>query len=367
MFRIFLILLVCLPAAVLQYNALAFTNLELLSFLSTYEQREFSVNDTDWALREMRVFEAWQLFTAKKKAPGEGIVIASLDTGLVKHPTLSRDGEYLPNILMGLGRDFVNGKIGAVDPITPSLRNIAVAHGTMVAGAMVSPPGFVIDGKPFPPGVSPSASLLPLRVADLPVLHNPAIMESAIRYAVKKGAHVINISMAGPRMSEGLGNAIIEAREQGVLVICAAGQGITNVQYPALASGTIAISASTIDQKTWNAAAYGSKVFVSAPGLNMWHSFVEKDATTGELKFSIAQGYGTTFAAAYVSGAAALWLSYHGREALVKKYGASRIVDIFEMLVREYGHRAPIGWDANNYGVGIIDAEALLKAPLPQI
>jgi thermitase len=365
MFRILRSLFLCLPAFALQSRALGFTQSEFLNFLSTYETRTYTADDTDWALREMRTFEAWRLFTAKHKVPGEGIVIASPDTGLVKHPAVFQDGTYISNIQLARARDFVDVKIGAADPMTPPVRIGSTAHGTMVAAALIAPPGILIDGKSFPPGVAPGAKLLPLRVANLPVLHKPALMESAIRYAVKHGAHVINISMAGPHMSAELGSAILEAREQGVLVICAAGQGITSIQYPALAAGAFAISASTIEQIPWNAAAYGSKIFVSAPGLNVWHSFVEKIAETDKLKFTIAQGYGTTFASSFVSGTAALWLSYHGRDNLIEKYGASGIADIFEQLVREYGHRTPAGWDTNNYGLGIIDAEALLKAPLP--
>ncbi|RPH40174.1 MAG: hypothetical protein EHM87_22755 [Burkholderiales bacterium] len=365
MFRIFIGLLLCLPAFVTQSRALAFTQSEFLNFLSTYETRNYSTNDTDWALREMRTFEAWRLFIAKHKIPGEGILIASPDTGIIKHPAIFQNGAYISNIQLARARDFVDGKIGATDPLTPPLQIGSTGHGTMVAGAIISPPGIEVDGKSFPPGVAPGANFLPLRVANLPILHQPALMESAIRYAVKRGAHVINISMAGPRMSAELGNAILEARDQGVLVICAAGQGLTNIQYPALSAGAFAVSASNIEHKPWNAAAYGPKVFISAPGLNMWHAYTEKDTTNGALKFTVAQGYGTTFASAFVSGTAALWLSYHGRDILIARYGASRIADIFEQLVRKYGNKTPTDWDTNNYGSGIIDAEALLKAPLP--
>jgi hypothetical protein len=38
---------------------------------------------------------------------------------------------------------------------------------------------------------------------------------------------------------------------------------------------------------------------------------------------------------------------------------------VFLHLIATRGHRRPEGWDEQNFGVGVLDAEALLKAPLP--
>jgi hypothetical protein len=68
---------------------------------------------------------------------------------------------------------------------------------------------------------------------------------------------------------------------------------------------------------------------------------------------------------AHVAGAAALWLAYHGREALIERYGRHRLQAVFLHLIATRGHRRPRGWDEQNFGAGVLDAEALLKAPLP--
>jgi hypothetical protein len=66
-----------------------------------------------------------------------------------------------------------------------------------------------------------------------------------------------------------------------------------------------------------------------------------------------------------VAGAAALWLAYHGREALIERYGRHRLQAVFLHLIATRGHRRPEGWDEQNFGAGDLDAETLLKAPLP--
>lgn len=50
----------------------------------------------------------------------------------------------------------------------------------------------------------------------------------------------------------------------------------------------------------------------------------------------------------------------------MKRYGRSRLQAVFLHLTALHGHRRPGGWDEQNFGVGILDAEALLKARLPK-
>jgi hypothetical protein len=75
---------------------------------------------------------------------------------------------------------------------------------------------------------------------------------------------------------------------------------------------------------------------------------------------------GTSYAVAHLAAAAALWLAYHGRQALINKYGAKRIQAAFLTTLRWPGVCVvPAGWDPD-YGVGRVDLLALLKAPLPR-
>ncbi|MET0460411.1 MAG: hypothetical protein ABW195_14260, partial [Ilumatobacteraceae bacterium] len=61
------------------------------------------------------------------------------------------------------------------------------------------------------------------------------------------------------------------------------------------------------------------------------------------------------------------WLAKHGHAALVSRYGAARIQATFVELLRRPGIcRRPPDWDSGQYGAGVIDAEALLREPLPE-
>jgi hypothetical protein len=62
---------------------------------------------------------------------------------------------------------------------------------------------------------------------------------------------------------------------------------------------------------------------------------------------------------------AALWLSFHGWTALERRYGAANIAGVFKALLQQMC-RTPRGWDTRNFGPGIVDAAALLSAPLPE-
>ena len=76
------------------------------------------------------------------------------------------------------------------------------------------------------------------------------------------------------------------------------------------------------------------------------------------------RGNGTSFAVATTAGVAALWVSYHGWSTLARRYGPDNIARVFKMLLQRTC-RTPRGWDAENYGPGIVNAAALLGATLP--
>ena len=44
-----------------------------------------------------------------------------------------------------------------------------------------------------------------------------------------------------------------------------------------------------------------------------------------------------------------------------------RLQDVFRWIIDNRGHTTPPDWDPTRYGVGIVDAEALLATPLPDV
>jgi len=80
--------------------------------------------------------------------------------------------------------------------------------------------------------------------------------------------------------------------------------------------------------------------------------------------YGVQQTSGTSYSAAHLAGVAALWLAHHGADTLRTRYG-SELQAVFLHLLRSGGCRVPSGWDASQWGAGVLDAAALLTLPLP--
>ena len=78
---------------------------------------------------------------------------------------------------------------------------------------------------------------------------------------------------------------------------------------------------------------------------------------------------GTSMATALTASVAAMWVGYHGYDALLEYYGdmPSKIPEAFRQILHTSGHRRPADWDTDLYGAGIIDAARVLEAELPNI
>jgi serine protease len=178
---------------------------------------------------------------------------------------------------------------------------------------------------------------------------------------VSKGVQVISMSLGGPLPSPALRAAIRRATDAGAIVLAAAGNQVRVVVFPAAFEETIAVAASTFDDEEWSGSSRGDAVDITAPGASVWRAKVERGAP---FNFSVNRGSGTSFAVATTAGVAALWVSLHGFDRLATRYGAAQIARVFKSLLQSTC-RTPPGWDTDNFGPGIVDARALLAAPLP--
>ncbi|GAB3947474.1 type VII secretion-associated serine protease mycosin [Micromonospora vulcania] len=244
---------------------------------------EDTLPEMPWALRRLEPSSAWPL------SRGGGVTVAVIDSGVsATHPLLK--GQVLE------GADF-NGLAdnkGQCDE---------AGHGTLVAGIIAARD---TDGAPFS-GIAPAARILPIRV--LPTTEGtndtklPAEIAEAIEYAVDKGADVINLSLVTlphPALEAAVNRALAER----VVVVAAAGnqtaRNRSQPAYPASYPGVIAVAGVDEQGGHVDTSVSGAYVDIAAPGLN-----IVGPAPRGSGYRAEPTG-GTSFAAAYVSGAAAL-------------------------------------------------------------
>ncbi|MGQ9785262.1 MAG: S8 family serine peptidase, partial [Anaerolineae bacterium] len=134
-----------------------------------------------------------------------------------------------------------------------------------------------------------------------------------IRYAVKYGARIINLSLGGVNNSDTMKESIQYAVHHGRLVVAAAGNcaaggngcggQVNPVMYPAAYDEVMAVAASDSDDNRASFSEYHPYVDVAAPGVNIYSTLW--DDIYGSLS-------GTSMATAFVSGLAALLWSADG-------------------------------------------------------
>jgi serine protease len=320
-------------------------------------------SDPEWSLKQLRVFEAWsRFFPDPNRPPGHGIIIGLPDTGYTEHP------EIMPNLLIEKGYDFLKNDKDPKDelekPKTVFLP--APSHGTYTSSIAISPKGAQGDypsGKGVT-GVAPGAKLIPLRVAYSVVLTSVRNLAEAIEYAADNGVHVLSISMGTGLGNKRLRNAIDYAQKRGIIIVAAAGNFVPYVVWPAAYEEVIAVTGCDVQREIWKGSARGSRVDVTAPCDSVWCAKTEKDKDNDQIKYDVEPGTGTSLCTPQVAGIAALWLSYHGREQLIKRYGVENIPGVFNQILRNSCEKFP-AWKPNEFGEGLLNAEKVLAASLP--
>jgi hypothetical protein len=205
-------------------------------------------------------------------------------------------------------------------------------HGTFVAGVIAASTNNAIGVA----GMAPSAELLVAKVVERNDLIDVEAEVKAIRWAVRRGARVINMSLGGARdprnpdrdaYSQLEADAIGWAHGEGVVVVAAVGNNTDTpprpwpfASYPAALPHVLGVSAIARDGSV-PAFSHRDKIYndIAAPGVGIVSTFPR--ALTADSPECPDQGYsvcapeefrkgqGTSFAAPQVAAAAAVLLS----------------------------------------------------------
>jgi serine protease len=312
--------------------------------------------------------EAWSLAIQRGAPGGRGALVALLDSGVA----YERRGRYrrAPDLRRSSfvkGYDFVGHDRHPDD---------VFGHGTHVAGTIAQ----TTNNNLGTAGIAYRARVMPLRVLDWKGSGDSVAISRAIRYAARRGADVINLSLEFPsevraaEIPDVLG-ALRYARQKGVTVVAAAGnQADGAVAYPARASSVIAVGATTANGCEAEYSNAGDDLDVVAPGGgidapnddNPWdaehcrpdergRSIFQQTFTRGVTHFGLPGGYeGTSMASPHVTGIIALLLATkrlgaHPRPALVEAHLEQTATDL-----------GPPGFD-DRYGWGLVNAANALR------
>lgn len=274
------------------------------------------VPTAQWALERLAATCAWDYTRGSPH-----VTVAVLDTGVdADHPDLQ-------GVLRDDGYDFVD------DDDDPRDEN---GHGTHVTGIIAG----TLSQRDGVQGLAPGVRVLPIRVMNAEGWGRNEDIAAGIRYATRKGAQVINLSLGatlytldGEQRESVVGGAIRAAQEQGVLVVVAAGNDF--VPFPNVLAyenpGVLLVAASDAADRRAAFSNIGPWVDVVAPGQQIrstmptYEVFLTSTAVSPAERFTrhYAEMSGTSQAAPYASALAAL---------LFSRYPAATADDVQQVL-----------------------------------
>jgi serine protease len=318
----------------------------------------------------VNVLPAWGRLRDLGREGASGVVVAVVDTG-VAYETIGRykRSPDLEGVKIYAPYDFVGNDRHAND---------ANGHGTHVASTIFEATNNGVGVT----GLAYGATLMPLRALDSTGFGDEYTMARAIRYAAKRGAHVINLSLEfdlslRKRDLSLILSAIRYARKQGSLVVGAAGnQGSARVAYPARSPDALAVGATTRRGCLAEYSDWGSGLDLVAPGGGADYLALETRAGSTDLdncslrgaatpiyqmtfgrslrRFGLPGGYvGTSMATPHVSAVAAMVIA----SGIV---GENPTPDEIALQLTSTARDLGLPGKDRRYGNGLVDAAAAI-------
>ena len=317
-----------------------------------------SWRDKEYWLAESGITKAWDV------SKGAGVKVAVIDSGVDgRHPDL---GGVLAGgaDISGAGKANGQESIGAKPEHGTLVATMLAGRGHQAPEATAKPSASATGPAAGPAvgpdgvvGVAPEAQLLSVSTwlgsANPGGKSDQDQIPEAVRWAVDNGARVINISLGStsPEWPQSWDAAFLYAEQKDVVIVAAAGNrvgGNVQVGAPATIPGVLTVAgldrtgAASIDSSS-----QGISIGVAAPA---------EDLVGGLPGGGYADWAGTSGATPIVSGVAALIRSKW------PEMSASQVINRIVTTAKDAG--AP-GKDPL-YGFGVLNAEAALKADVPE-
>ncbi|MEQ6390977.1 cell wall-binding repeat-containing protein [Bacillaceae bacterium S4-13-58] len=225
-------------------------------------------------LRDINMERAWDFTKGSSET-----VVAVFDTGVESsHPDLV--GRVLP------GYDFFN---------EDSIPEDNHGHGTLVSGVIAANTNHTGVA-----GINFQTKILPVKVAEQERVSDSAFLKG-IYYAMDQQVDVMNLSFAGPSLNLAIQEALLEAYNQGIVIVASAGNdGNNQPLYPASYPWVISVASTGVNDLPSSFSNYGGWIDIAAPGEDII-------TTWPNGKYIVATG--TSLSAPIVSGISSLLIA----------------------------------------------------------
>ncbi len=299
-----------------------------------------------WSLQKIETIQAWNISQGDPR-----VVVGVIDSGYdVTHKDISPDRIWTNSAEQ-------NGKTGVdddnnsyVDDIhgwdwvdNDNVPNDEYGHGTHVTGIIAASTN---NGLGIA-GIGRNLTIAPLRILDASGSGYISNLIDALNYARLEGIRIVNLSLVISFDSPAVNDAIVAARNAGMIIISAAGNTGSTVQWPAAYPQTVAVAATDNGDKRADFSSFGSPVDVAAPGVDVLSTYRNNS-------YEVLSG--TSMATPHVAALAGLIWS------LRPDYSTDQVINLIKSTAVDVNAASSPGRD-DYLGAGRIDVyHALLAA-----